>query len=202
MTVAGRVLDPDGKPMAGVPVDVLGRPATTWPAAGENVVEFIILGRGVPGPDGRFQLDAARTRAARFSEVYVLAAAPGYGLNWAALNPGAEQPTAEIQLLREQLIRGRLVDLTGQPGPESTCASWTSVVPGRAGRSTACGFGELLSTGSAPGPRPFGPTNTAASRFLVSAKTPRSTLMCETRGTPSPVSISMPMIALAHEKSP
>ncbi len=115
MTVAGRVLDPDGKPMAGVPVDVLGRPRAAWIAAGENVDAFIILGRGATGQDGRFQLDASRTRATRFFEVYAVAATKGYGLNWSALNPDAEQPAAEIRLRREQPIRGKLIDVSAQP---------------------------------------------------------------------------------------
>ena len=48
-------------------------------------------------------------------ELYVLTTAPGFGVGWAKLNPDAEQPAAEIRLRTEQLIRGKLVDLSGQP---------------------------------------------------------------------------------------
>jgi RNA polymerase sigma factor (sigma-70 family) len=115
MTVTGRVLDTNGKPMARVPVDVLGRPRGPWVAAGENVDTFIVLGRGSTGDDGRFGLDASRTRAASFFEVYALAASPGFGLNWSPLNADAGEPSAEIRIRPEQVIRGTLVDVAGGP---------------------------------------------------------------------------------------
>ncbi len=74
-----------------------------------------LLGQGRSDADGRFQLDAARTASTRVFEVYAIAHAPGYGLGWAALNPDAEQPAADIKLLPEQPLRVRLVDVTGVP---------------------------------------------------------------------------------------
>ena len=115
MTVTGRVLDPAGKPAAGVPVDIIGRPRAPWVGTDERMDRHLLLGRGATGPDGRFRLDASRTSSDRFFEVHALAAAPGYGLGWTALNPDADQPAAEIRLRPEQLIRGRLVDISGQP---------------------------------------------------------------------------------------
>src|SRR5262249_36588515 len=49
----------------------------------------------------------------RVFEVHALATAPGYGLGWAELNPDTEQPAAEIRLQPEQVVRARLVDVTG-----------------------------------------------------------------------------------------
>ena len=115
MTVAGRVLDPSGKPVRGAPVDVIGRPRAPWVGTDDSMDRHLLLGRGSTGHDGRFRLDASRTSSVRFFEVYALTTAPGYGLGWAALNPDADQPAADIRLQPDQPIQGRLVAISGQP---------------------------------------------------------------------------------------
>ena len=73
MTVAGRVLDPDGKPVQGAVVDLVD-PASL--AVGRRRATSIdlhtLLGQGQSGGDGRFQLDAARTASIRVFEVYAI----------------------------------------------------------------------------------------------------------------------------------
>jgi RNA polymerase sigma factor (sigma-70 family) len=115
MIVAGRVLDPDGKPVKGAVVDLLARPRSPWVGASEDSGQHNLLGQGQSDADGRFRLDAPRTASTRVFEVYAIAAAPGYGIGWAELNPDAEQPSAEIRLQPEQVVRARLVDFTGAP---------------------------------------------------------------------------------------
>jgi protocatechuate 3,4-dioxygenase beta subunit len=115
MTVAGRVLDPDGKPVKGAVVDVVARPRSPWVGASDETDPRTLLGQGQTDGDGRFQLDTPRTASTRVFEVYAIAAAPGYGLGWAELNPDAEQPGADIRLQPEQIVRARLVELTGVP---------------------------------------------------------------------------------------
>ena len=115
MTVAGRVLDPDGKPVRDAVVDVIARPRA--PMAGDSMEldPRALLGQGRSDADGRFQLDATRTASARVFEVYAIAHAPGYGLGWAALNPDADRPAADLKLVPEQPLRVRFVDVTGVP---------------------------------------------------------------------------------------
>ena len=116
MTVVGRVLDADGKPVRDAVVDLITRFRT--PAVGtddETKPWLTLLGQGQSDGAGRFRLDASRTASSRVFSVYALAAAPGYGLGWAELNPDADQPAAEIRLLPEQTLRVRLVDVTGAP---------------------------------------------------------------------------------------
>ena len=143
MTVTGRVLDPDGKPAAGVPVDIVGVPRA--PETGTDVRRdaYVVLGQGATDGDGRFRIEASRGSSARFHDVYALAgvAGPGSGFGSVKLASDAEQPAAEIRLRPEQVIRGRLVDVNGQPaaGVEVQLDSvYARAVPGRrAGVSTA-----------------------------------------------------------------
>jgi len=115
MIVTGRVLDPAGKPMAGVPVEVVGRPRAPEVGTVEKTDPYVLLGRGATDADGRFRLDASRSSTARYIDVHALAAAPGFGFGWISLNPDAEQPAADFRLHTEQVIQGRLVDVSGQP---------------------------------------------------------------------------------------
>ena len=117
MTVTGRVLDPAGKPASGVPVDLVAAPR--GPAAGTDVQRdaFKLLGQSTADNDGRFHIDAARASSARLLDVYVLAGAAGSGSGFGCVkvHPDVEQAAIEMQLRPEQEIRGRLVDLSGQP---------------------------------------------------------------------------------------
>jgi hypothetical protein len=115
MTVAGRVLDPDGKPVKGAVVDLVSRPRSPRVGASDEIDQHTLLGQSQSDGDGRFQLDSPRTASNRVFEVTAMAAAPGYGLGWADLNPDAEQPLAEIRLQPEQVVRVRLIDVTGSP---------------------------------------------------------------------------------------
>jgi hypothetical protein len=76
-----------------------------------------MLGQGATESDGRFRIEASRASSSRFSAVYALAGAagPGSGFGCVKLHPDAEQPTAEIPLPPEQVIRGKLVDISGRP---------------------------------------------------------------------------------------
>ncbi len=117
MTLTGRVLDPAGKSASGVPIDVIGVSRT--PAAGTDVEKnaFVLLGQAATDADGRFRIEAAGVSSARFLEVYALAGAagPGSGFGCLRVHPDAGETALELRLRPEQLIRGRLVDLSGEP---------------------------------------------------------------------------------------
>jgi RNA polymerase sigma factor (sigma-70 family) len=115
MTVAGHVLDTDGKPLKGAVVDLITRPRSPWVAASDDIDRFALLGQAQADADGRFQVDSPRTGSSRVFEVFAVAAAPGYGLGWVELNPDAEKSVADIRLQPVQLVRVRLVDVTGAP---------------------------------------------------------------------------------------
>ena len=69
MTVAGRVLDPDGKPVKGAVVDLVARPRSPWVGASDEIDQHTLLGQGQSDGDGRFQLDSPRTASTRVFEV-------------------------------------------------------------------------------------------------------------------------------------
>ena len=195
MTVTGRVLDPDGKPAAGVPVDIIGAPRT--PESGTDVERepYVLLGQGAADGDGRFRIEAARTSSARFFDVYALAGAagPGSGFGCVKLNPDAEQPAAEIHLRPEQVIRGRLVDVSGQPaaGVEVQLQRrLRRVHPARRRalrqpRPSVATSGPTRPRASAPGRRPSPPTPRAGSPSPASAAASTSPWPSATPASPS-----------------
>jgi beta-lactamase regulating signal transducer with metallopeptidase domain len=114
MTVTGRVLDPDGRPVLGAKVAVIGRrKLPTLSARAED--QHKMMGRAEADADGRYRLEVPRTSSVTHYELHVVASGPGFGLGWADLNRDAEAPTADVRLKAEQPIEGRLVDLQGAP---------------------------------------------------------------------------------------
>jgi RNA polymerase sigma factor (sigma-70 family) len=102
--VRGRVVDADGKPVAGAAVAVWARGAK-----GEAR-----RARETTGADGRFRVTV---RAADLRErVTLVAAAEGYGPDWAELpNPVPKSHEVALRLVRDDVpVSGRLVNLEGR----------------------------------------------------------------------------------------
>jgi len=116
MAVAGRVLDPDGKPVPNAAVMVYAQPKLLHQGNDFPLVAGpLVLGQDRSDGSGRFQIDALRTGSSRYRLLGVSALAPGYGIGWVALDPDADQPGADVSLRPEQVIHGRLLDLQGRP---------------------------------------------------------------------------------------
>ena len=111
VTVHGEVLDPDGRPMAGARLFV---PYHT--KAGYRALE-----KTATGPDGQFRFTIAESEFRDCSYpnplavMSVAAAADGLGLAW--LEPPVVSKGGELtlRLVRDEPIRGRVVDLQGKP---------------------------------------------------------------------------------------
>jgi RNA polymerase sigma factor (sigma-70 family) len=112
-TVAGRVLDADGKPIAGAKVAVIGLVEKPYRGrTGERA--HVILGSGETDKEGRFRLACAVASTNRPPIRQVLASAPGHGLDWLMLGRNIDESDVTIKLPTEQVIRGQLIDLQGQ----------------------------------------------------------------------------------------
>lgn len=112
VTVSGRVLDPDGKPVRGAKLLFLwwfkNLPHKVWATS---------------GADGRFTFAVARSSAANSgwemsgrAHPYVLAAAEGYGFAVAPLDKPESAANLTLRLVKDDVpIRGRILNLEGKP---------------------------------------------------------------------------------------
>jgi hypothetical protein len=99
LTLQGRVLDPDGKPVGGAKLYLLGGNAK------DKVPTRV---RTTTDPDGRFRLTAARDQAPLF------AAADGYGPAW--VSDFNKPDGLALRLVKDDVpITGRIIDLQGKP---------------------------------------------------------------------------------------
>jgi RNA polymerase sigma factor (sigma-70 family) len=105
-TVIGHVVDVEGNAVADAEVVLVAR---GWDFAASG---YRVLKKAKSDKDGGFRLTGPRLGA---GEVFVLAGKAGFGLRQVALNPQAARQETTLTLPAEQSIRGRLLDLQGQP---------------------------------------------------------------------------------------
>ncbi len=120
MTVRGRVLAPDGRPVPGA--KVYRTPATSRLGQAYPSHEY-----ATTGPDGRFQFLADRlaeltlgSEKSLFERTVVAAAAANYGVAWVEVPPEGRSDDLTLQLVDDQPITGQIVDLEGKPVPGAT----------------------------------------------------------------------------------
>jgi protocatechuate 3,4-dioxygenase beta subunit len=132
MFAIGRVLDPQGQPVPNATVAISLRRKLLFTSPGDEGNFPAPAGHGACDASGRFRIDAARASSAHHAEFAATALAPGYGVGWADLDPDEDRPSAEVRLVPEQVIEGRLFDLQGRPVPGavvSVSAIWRTLPP-------------------------------------------------------------------------
>jgi hypothetical protein len=111
VTLTGRVLDPDGKPMAGAKLHI-----PYYTKAG-----YATLQKAASGPDGRFQFTVAEsefrdcTHENPLSVLWLAAVADGLGLGWLGYDVVTKGGELTLRLVRDVPIQGRVFDLQGKP---------------------------------------------------------------------------------------
>jgi hypothetical protein len=114
MVVSGTVRGPHGKAVAGATVAVLGWRQENYRGGDLSSRPPRLLARGKADGRGRFRLRLPPTSSQKFPRVVALAGGKGYSLGWQSLNPDKTQAEVKFNLLAEEAIRGRFVDLQGQ----------------------------------------------------------------------------------------
>lgn len=116
IVVNGRVLAPDGKPLAGAKIYVV---RWYWNAA----VKRVPLAEATSGTDGHFEISYRKSqftvdvqRPEMWKEVTIVAIAEGYGPAWVGWGDIPRGQEAMLKLVRDDMpITGRVIDLEGRP---------------------------------------------------------------------------------------
>jgi RNA polymerase sigma factor (sigma-70 family) len=112
--LSGRVLDPDGNPAADAEVAVLAEVSRLQRYGGLSR-QREVLRRTRTDSGGHFRLSLSSGAAITSGGLVVVATHLGHSLTWQVINADGERADQTLHLRRERLLRGRLVDLQGQP---------------------------------------------------------------------------------------
>jgi RNA polymerase sigma factor (sigma-70 family) len=109
--LCGRVLDPDGKPVKSARLYVSGvrkDPPTL-------ATDYTFVQKGISDTEGRFRIELSRADLRPLGRSSLLAAADGYGVDWTDIPPDNAQPELTLRLVKDQPIRGRILNTEGKP---------------------------------------------------------------------------------------
>jgi protocatechuate 3,4-dioxygenase beta subunit len=123
LTLTSRVVDHAGKPLAGAEVTVWavrgemrsGGPGGVPLATRRLLTESKPLAQGQTNQEGRFRLTSPRAKLTKYSQLYALAGKTGYGLTIEPIALEAPPSETVLRLPPETIVRGRILDLQGQP---------------------------------------------------------------------------------------
>ncbi len=111
ITVAGRVLDPDGMPVNRARLYWPRFPKT--PPKSEEDIEFSQCAKS--DADGRFRVELPRTDMDPTFPFALIAAADGYGMDWSELPKDGSRADLTLRLVKDHPIEGRIITTEGKP---------------------------------------------------------------------------------------
>jgi hypothetical protein len=126
VTIRGRVIDPENKPLAGARVATV----VTWPARGDIVKRAVIHSVAASDADGRFEIAFSKSAltlspfelgvrtpddAERWKSLTLSASAPGWGVAWRSNRDIKAGEDVVLQLVPDRAFEGRIVGPDGKP---------------------------------------------------------------------------------------
>jgi RNA polymerase sigma factor (sigma-70 family) len=119
MAISGQVFSPDGKAVSAADVAVVAW-SHRMPREGEGSPRLETWAHGKTDEEGRFQMTPRRVAttgyyAHRHYQIAVLAGHRGTGVGWHFLKFESAKADVKVTLHPEQVRRGKLIDLKGQP---------------------------------------------------------------------------------------
>jgi hypothetical protein len=109
VTCAGRVIDPDGAPVAGARLYLRGEYQR-----GQEYSRQELAPAATTGPDGRFRFMAAKATIGDKGTITALAT--NYGAGWTEVSAHAQTQDLTLRLVKDDVpITGQIVDLEGKP---------------------------------------------------------------------------------------
>jgi RNA polymerase sigma factor (sigma-70 family) len=116
--VNGRVLDPQGNPLAGAKL-YIGYSARRYATDNQLRQTAHPLRKATSGADGRFRFTFARSeldaKLLDSSRPAVVAVASGYGPDWAVVGDSAESVELSLKLVQDLPVNGRILDQNRRP---------------------------------------------------------------------------------------
>jgi RNA polymerase sigma factor (sigma-70 family) len=109
MAIRGRVLDSGGKPVPAAKL-LVPRPGKTEP---DNEKDLVIEPAGTTDADGQFNVNIAQLPSPL--RTYLIAQAPGLGVDWIELGPDRPPDDVTLRLPKDVPIVGRVVNTEGNP---------------------------------------------------------------------------------------
>jgi hypothetical protein len=113
--IRGRVVGPEGQPVAGARIAVIGLKQRLVPRVSLSLPPTEVLAEKITDSLGIYQVSLPGRTLRAYARAEILASAPGTGLAWQTLDLEARQLDVPLVLPAEQPIRGRLLDMEGQP---------------------------------------------------------------------------------------
>jgi RNA polymerase sigma factor (sigma-70 family) len=120
LVVSGQVLNADGKPVAAASVALVGQFKLGARGGYRREVVKKTLAEGKADREGKFRLSASGVSAPAYVQVIIMARASGHGITQERLSAESPSDPVKLYLPGERILRGRLVDLQGQPAPRIT----------------------------------------------------------------------------------
>jgi hypothetical protein len=158
---AGRVLGPDGRPVAGAKLFLI----PFWAYIDRPAPSPVYA---TTGPDGRFQFKAPKAKFSNYQQTALVVTANGHGIAWLDVDLRDKKDDLTLQFVKDDVpVAGQVVDLQGRPiqgvtvrvlqikaAPREDLGPWLEAVKNKQGRNLALEekyFSRLLMSPEVPG---------------------------------------------------